>query len=58
MYTNDTLAVSNSVLRIGVRFGTKASQIGPKLDKFGTFSDEMSVHFGSPGPKYGMHGAK
>ena len=32
----------------GVRFGPKVGQIGPKWDKSGTFSDQISVHFGSP----------
>ena len=26
------------------RFGSKVGQIGPKLDKSGTFSDQISVH--------------
>ena len=26
------------------RFGSKVGQIGPKLDKSGTFSDHISVH--------------
>ena len=30
-----------------VRFGSKVGQIGPKLNKSGTFSDQISVHFGS-----------
>jgi len=29
------------------RCGPKVSQIGSKLDKSGTFSDQISVHFGS-----------
>ena len=30
-----------------VRFGLKVGQIGPKWDKCWTFSDKISVHFGS-----------
>ena len=30
-----------------VRFGPKVGQISHKLDKSGTFSDQISVHFGS-----------
>ena len=30
------------------RFGSKVSQIGPKWDKFGPFSDQISVHL-APG---------
>ena len=30
-----------------VRYRPKVSQIGPKLDKSGTFSDQISVYFGS-----------
>ena len=30
-----------------VRIGLKVSQIAPKWDKSGTFSDKISVHFGS-----------
>ena len=30
------------------RFGSKVGQIGLKLNKFGTFSDQISVLFGSP----------
>ena len=26
------------------RFGSKVGQIGPKWDKFGAFSDQISVH--------------
>ena len=29
------------------RFGPKMGQIGPKWDKSGTFSDQISVHFGA-----------
>ena len=29
-------------------FRPKVSQIGFKWDKFGTFSDQILVHFGSP----------
>ena len=29
------------------RFGSKVGQIDPKLDLPGTFSDQISVHFGS-----------
>ena len=29
------------------RFGSKVGQIDPKWDKSGTFSDQISVHFGS-----------
>ena len=29
-----------------IRFGAKVFKIGPKLDKSGTFSDQISVHFG------------
>ena len=29
-----------------VRFGPKVGQIAPKWDKSGTFSDQISVHFG------------
>ena len=31
----------------GVRFDSKVGQIGPKWDKSGTYSDQISVHFGS-----------
>ena len=31
----------------GCRFGSKVGQIGSKMDKSRTFSDHMSVHFGS-----------
>ena len=33
---------------IDVRCCPKAGQIGPKWDKSGAFSDQISVHFGSP----------
>ena len=29
------------------RFGPKVGQISPKWDKSGTFSDQISVHFGA-----------
>ena len=29
------------------RFGPKVGQIGPKWEKSGTFSDQISVHFGA-----------
>ena len=29
------------------RFGTKVGQIGYKWDKFGIFSDQISVNFGN-----------
>ena len=29
------------------RFGSKVGQIGPKWDKSESFSDQISVHFGS-----------
>ena len=32
-------------------FGPKMGQIGPKWDKSGTFSDQISVHFGTAAPK-------
>ena len=32
---------------INVRFGPKVGQIVPKFDKSGTFSDQISVNFGS-----------
>ena len=35
-----------ALLRDG-RFGSKVGQIGPKWDKSGAFSDQISVHFGS-----------
>ena len=35
-----------STLRDG-RLGQKVGQIGPKLDKYGTFSDQILVHFES-----------
>ena len=31
----------------GVSFDFKVGQIGPKWDKSGNFSDQISVHFGS-----------
>ena len=34
--------------RHGVRFEIKVGQIGSKWDKSVTFSDLISVHFGSP----------
>ena len=34
-----------------IRFGPKIGQIGPKWDKSGTFTDQISVHFGAA-PKY------
>ena len=33
------------------RFGPKVGQIGPKWDKSGTFSDQISVHFNSKSSK-------
>ena len=30
------------------RFGTKVSQIDPKWDKSGSFSDQITEHFGAP----------
>ena len=33
-----------------IKFGPKESQIGPKWDKFGTFSNQISIHFGSVSP--------
>ena len=44
------------------RFGSKVGQIGPKWDKSGAFSDQISVHwFGSKvgqiGPKWDKSGA-
>ena len=36
-----------SHLPMPVRFAYKVGQIGPKWDKSGTFSDLISVHFGS-----------
>ena len=44
MYNNKTLWDG--------RFGSKVGQNGPpKLDKSGTFSDQISVHFGAAAPK-------
>ena len=34
------------------RFGSKVGQIGPKLDKSGAFSDQISVHLA---PLHQMH---
>ena len=34
-----------------VRFVTKEGQIGSNWDKSGTFSDQISVHFGAAAPK-------
>ena len=37
----------NDVCFRGVRFGPKVGHIGSKWDKYSTFSDQISVHFGS-----------
>ena len=39
-------AISSDSIR-NVRFGLKVSHIGPKWDKSGAFSDQISLHFGS-----------
>ena len=36
---------------MAARIGPKVGQIGHKWDKSGTFSDQISVHFGSAEPK-------
>ena len=36
----------------GGRFGSKVGQIGPKLDKVGTFSDHISVHLAQMSQMY------
>ena len=35
-------------MRRDVRFESRVAQICPKRDKSGTFSDQISVNFGSP----------
>ena len=44
--------IDGRVYARGVRFGPKVFQIGPKLDKSVTFSDQISVHFGSMSQMY------
>jgi len=39
---------SNPTVKVA-RFGPKVGQIGPRSYKSGTFSDRISVHFGSGG---------
>ena len=43
------LFLAGSGIREG-RFGSKVGQIGPKWDKSGTFSDQISVHLAPMGP--------
>ena len=38
--------VKMSLFDMGIRFVPKLSQISPKWIKSGTFSDQISVHFG------------
>ena len=37
-----------------VRFGSKVGQLFPEWEKFGTFSDQISIHFGSDWPHMGQ----
>ena len=40
-------SISGLICMWVTRFGPNMGQIGPKWDKFGTFSDQISVRFGA-----------
>ena len=42
-----TLVIKEIIFDENIRFKPKVSQMGPKWDKSNTFSDQISVHFGS-----------
>ena len=48
---DDTYQVNLLVWTRHGRFGSKVGQIGPKWDKAGAFSDQISVHLGAPNVK-------
>ena len=46
LYTQSGTSTTHPII-CNSRFGSKVGQIGPKWDKSGTFSDQISVHFGA-----------